>query len=138
MMDKFDLAKMIKAERLRRRMSQEQFGSIFGVSRAAVCLWESGKSAPCKNLINDVLKEIGISEGLNSPKTGSDRFLTVREAADRIGIPYEEVAEWIRESYIEHFRLPNGRIRIKPEAIDEFVEQCRVEARTFKEEGIDV
>lgn len=52
---------IIRAGRLRLRMSEQQFGDALGVTRGAVQQWESGKTAPRRKLQSAVARLIGIS-----------------------------------------------------------------------------
>ena len=47
--------------RAERGLTQEQFGELVGVTRAAVCLWESGKRWPSSEDLPRIAKTLGCS-----------------------------------------------------------------------------
>lgn len=57
----------------------------------------------------------------------SETFLSVRQAADRLGCTRSYVYELLRAGRIPHLRYGGrGLIRIERSAIDAFIEQSRV------------
>ena len=55
------ISEMIKKLRLREKMSQEDFASIFSVSRQSVQKWENGTSTPEISKLVEISKHFDIS-----------------------------------------------------------------------------
>jgi len=53
------------------------------------------------------------------------RTLTVEEAAELLGVRAEAVRLFVREGRLEGFKV-GRRLRIRPAAVQEFLESCRV------------
>lgn len=51
---------------------------------------------------------------------GSDLIGSI-EAAKRLGVSDETVRRWCEDRKIRHIRLPGGRLRFRPEDIDEML-----------------
>lgn len=50
------------------------------------------------------------------PKT-----LTTGEAAAILDVSDETLRRWVEEGKIRHLRMPSGRLRFRPEDLDEFL-----------------
>lgn len=57
---RMDLARAIKTGRKNKGLTQEQLGEKFGVSKAAVAQWESGKNMPDPRKLAELMKVLGL------------------------------------------------------------------------------
>lgn len=62
----------------------------------------------------------------------SDRLLTAKEAAERIGLTSDMIYTLCRAGKIAHYRLGirGGSVKIRPSDLDVYLESCRVEPGT--------
>lgn len=60
----------------------------------------------------------------------NEQLLTIKEAAQRVGVSPSLVYEWCREQLLAHYRFGGkgrrGRILIAPSDLEAFMRQCRV------------
>lgn len=61
-------------------------------------------------------------------------MLSVAQAAERLGVTTESIYVLLRRGKIAHYRigLRGGKIRIKPEDLDLYLESCRVESEVAR------
>jgi excisionase family DNA binding protein len=53
----------------------------------------------------------------------SDRLLTARELADRLGVSAGALLRWTRAGQVPAVKLPSGAVRYVPEQIDAWLEE---------------
>ncbi len=65
-----------------------------------------------------------------------DKLLTVKGAAERIGVSESLVYQWVEERRIAHYRLGGsgrrGKIGFRPADLDAFITSLRVEATCLR------
>lgn len=55
-----------------------------------------------------------------------DKMLTPEEVGDIVGVQGRAVREWIKKGYIAFVKLPGGKLRIKKENLDRWLESKTV------------
>ena len=56
------------------------------------------------------------------------RFLTISEAADRLGVNQKTLRAWADKGLVAHIKTPTGYRRFDPSDIDRLEQDMRVEA----------
>ena len=52
-------------------------------------------------------------------------LITVRDVADRLGVAPSTVLRWVRRGELQAIRLPGGRLRFRPEELEQWLDAAR-------------
>ncbi|WP_242877514.1 helix-turn-helix transcriptional regulator [Eisenbergiella tayi] len=84
---KEDIRDRIGKVREHEKKSQEEFGSILGVTKSTISLLETKKREPSERLLRDICREFGVNEiWLRTGEGGEDNMFTQINPADRYSI----------------------------------------------------
>ena len=96
-MDSMDIANQILNIRKEQKLTQEEFGRLFYVTRQTVSNWENGKSYPDLQILVDISNRFEISLGYFHPM----QTYYVGELLDQVSVPVEEDHEFVWMDYNE-------------------------------------
>lgn len=124
-----NVGQRIKALRLQKKMTLQQVGDVFGITRSAVGSWERGDTRPDQDKLTKLAKLFGTTvehllNGANITQSGLDSqptFLLHR----KIGLPLiaiEETAKWREKLSEEKEKCTGERIPCPfPHSADAFI-----------------
>jgi excisionase family DNA binding protein len=58
----------------------------------------------------------------------TQRYLSITEAAQRLGVHAQTLRSWADKGYVAHIRMPSGYRRFDPEVIDRLAGMMQIDA----------
>lgn len=136
-----NISERIKELRLSKKMTQTEFGNVFGIVKSTISLYESGKSTPNDQIKTQICEYFNISmdyllgiTDIKSPYGSNHEHIGINEEVGmslaywirKTGLSYKEVAEklGVSESQLEDYC--SGFVELSLEELEELAKLCDV------------